>query len=177
MDRGMVVAVHVKRWTHPQVRCVLSLPTPLLFNLFYRFISTTLKSIPSQRALGRHRHPVYRFCFLDVPVCIFECALIVAPYRTLPILETEIKLFQRQWTMPSLFHHMLWHPPVIKLINVPVWFVEDAIVAAVDALVAAGDMAGLQALGKFESFHFQSFFIFFWCILWMSIVPILIFLT
>lgn len=35
--------------------------------------------------------------------------------------------------------------------------------AVVDALVAAGDMAGLQALGKFESFHFQSFFIFFWC--------------
>lgn len=33
---------------------------------------------------------------LDVPVCIFECARIVAPYRTLPILETEIKLFQRQ---------------------------------------------------------------------------------
>lgn len=45
--------------------------------------------------------------------------------------------------------------------------------AAVDALVAAGDMAGLQALGKFESFHFQGFSSFFGFILWMSIVPIL----
>lgn len=43
--------------------------------------------------------------------------------------------------------------------------------AAVDALVAAGDMAGLQALGKFESFHFQGFSSFFGVILWMSYRP------
>lgn len=143
--------------------CVVASYPPLIQFVLSLHFNNTQIYIPSQRALGRHRHPVYRFYFLVVPVCILECALIVAPYRTLPILETEINLFQRQWTMPSLFHHMLWHPPVIKLINVPVWFAEDAIVAAVDALVAAGDMAGLQALGKFESFHFQRFFIFFWC--------------
>lgn len=76
--------------------CVV-LPTPLLFNCFIAsFQQHSNLYIPSQRALGRYRHPVYRFCFLDVPVCIFEGARIVAPYRTLPILETEINLFQRQ---------------------------------------------------------------------------------
>lgn len=49
--------------------------------------------------------------------------------------------------------------------------------AAVDALVAAGDMAGLQALGKFETFHFQGFSSFFGFILWMSYRPNLNFFT